>query len=102
MVRIVTGGTLTPPSSCRKHGRMKLRTLLVIWFASCVAAASHAAALPDYIRFTEDPAGARLEVAIRKFTLPSGQRLDLVGAVHIADASYYQEINRRFPSYDSV
>ncbi len=81
---------------------MKLRQLLVAVLASCVALASRAATLPDYIRYTEDAAGARLDVAIRKFTLPSGQQVDLVGAVHIADASYYQEINRRFPSYDSV
>lgn len=57
---------------------------------------------PDYIRFAEDAASARLEVAIKTFTLPSGQQVDLVGAVHIADAGYYQQLNQRFASYDSV
>lgn len=60
------------------------------------------APLPDYIRFAEDARSSRLEVAIRTFATPSGQQVDLIGAVHIADAAYYQELNRRFESYDSV
>jgi len=58
--------------------------------------------LPDYIRFREDATSTRLESAIRTVTLPSGQRVDLIGAVHIADDAYYQELNRRFGAYDSV
>ena len=45
---------------------------------------------------------ARLEVAIRTFTMPSGQRVDLIGVVHIADDAYYQQLNQRFGAYDSV
>ena len=58
--------------------------------------------LPDYIRYAEDPASARLEIPIKAFVLPSGQQVDLIGVVHIADAAYYQELNRRFAAYDSV
>ena len=58
--------------------------------------------LPDYIRFRQDATSTRLESAIRTVTLPSGQRVDLIGAVHIADDAYYQELNRRFAAYDSV
>src|SRR5690349_13867624 len=65
-------------------------------------AGSDADHLPDYLRYSEDPVSARLEVAIRRFSLPSGQTVDLVGAVHIADAPYYQELNRRFATYDAV
>ena len=61
-----------------------------------------AADLPDYVRFAEDRSGARLEVAIRTFAMPSGQTVDLIGVVHIADDSYYQELNGRFAAYDSV
>lgn len=32
----------------------------------------------------------------------SGRRIDLVGALHIADESYFSELNRRFTDYDSV
>jgi hypothetical protein len=75
---------------------------LVLLALSLLRNAAFAASLPDYIRYAEDANGARLEVAIKSFALPSGQTVDLVGAVHIADASYYQELNRRFTAYDSV
>ncbi len=62
----------------------------------------HADDLPDYVRYAEDRSSSRLEVAIRTLTMPSGQSVDLIGVVHIADDSYYQELNRRFDDYDSV
>jgi hypothetical protein len=62
----------------------------------------HAGELPDYIRFAEDAQSARLEIAIKTFTLPSGKKVDLIGVVHIADDAYYQELNRRFAGYDTV
>jgi hypothetical protein len=34
--------------------------------------------------------------------MPSGQQVDLIGVVHIADDTYYQELNRRFDGYDAV
>jgi len=80
---------------------MKFRLLALLasslWF-------HHAAAdeLPDYIRYAEDAKTSRLEVAIRTFTLPSGQNVDLMAVIHIADDSYYQQLNSRFPAYDSV
>jgi hypothetical protein len=58
--------------------------------------------LPDYIRFQDDEKSARLEIAIKSFKLPSGAVVDLVGAVHIADASFYADLNKRFDSYDAV
>jgi len=58
--------------------------------------------LPDYIRYAEDEKSVRLEIAIKTFTLPSGQKVDLIGVVHIADDTYYQELNKRFDAYDSV
>jgi hypothetical protein len=81
--------------------RMYRRLALLLAFALFQGAAL-AATLPDYIRYTEDGSSSRLEVAIKSFALPSGQKVDLIGAVHIADASYYQELNRRFTTYDSV
>ncbi len=62
----------------------------------------HADGLPDYVRFAEDKSSARLEVAIKTLTMPSGQKVDLIGVVHIADDSYYQRLNERFTAYDSV
>ena len=34
--------------------------------------------------------------------MPSGQKVDLIGVVHIADATYYAELNKRFDTYDAV
>jgi len=62
----------------------------------------HAGELPDYIRFAEDAKSARLEIAIKTFTMPSGKKVDLIGVVHIADDAYYQELNKRFDTYDTV
>jgi hypothetical protein len=76
--------------------------LLTICLSLGLQSISRAAELPDYLRYAEDGQSARLEVAIRSFTMPSGQKVDLIGAVHIADDAYYQELNKRFNNYDTV
>lgn len=78
--------------------------LALTWQAAAPAAESPAPPrpVPDYMRYAEDAKSARLEVAIRSFSLPSGQQVDLIGVVHIADDAYYQALNRRFTGYDSV
>lgn len=58
--------------------------------------------LPDYMRYAEDGRSARLEVAIRSFRMPSGQQVDLIGVVHIADDAYYEKLNQRLDRYDAV
>lgn len=70
--------------------------------AALGAAAAETPAAPDYMRYVEDSRAARLEVAIRSFRMPSGQQVDLVGVVHIADDAYYQRLNKRLEGYDSV
>jgi hypothetical protein len=79
-------------------------TIRILALLACLLCSrwSAGAGLPDYIRYQEDKATARLEVAIKTFALPSGQKIDLIGVVHIADAAYYQELNRRFGNYDAV
>jgi hypothetical protein len=81
---------------------MNARLLALLAILVSLGVHAHAGALPDYIRFAEDANSARLEVAIKTFTMPSGQRVDLIGAVHIADQAYYQKLNERFDAYDSV
>src|SRR5688572_21221020 len=58
--------------------------------------------LPDYIRFADDEKSARLEIAVKSFKMPLGAVVDLIGVVHIADASYYADLNKRFDYYDAV
>jgi hypothetical protein len=81
---------------------MNTRLLPLLAFSWCVHSASFAQGLPDYVRFSEDAESARLELAIKTFTMPSGQQVDLIGVVHLADSAYYQELNRRFDAYDAV
>jgi hypothetical protein len=81
---------------------MNIRILLLAAISTWFHGAALADGLPDYVRYAENKRSARLEVAIRTLTLPSGQTVDLIGVVHIADAAYYQGLNQRFAGYDSV
>lgn len=56
----------------------------------------------DYLRFVEDAKGASLQTAITRFTSKGGVTVDLVGAIHIADKAYYQDLDKRFTHYDAV
>lgn len=66
--------------------------------------------LPELLRITSEGKGAErinyLEVPLVRYTL--GARfskkatVDFVGAVHLGEVSYYQDLNNRFRRYDSV
>ncbi len=76
-----------------------------------VGAQSFATAAADsqsYIRVQRDSHGTptSLETAIVRF-VPQGNdhpglQVDLVGAIHVADKSYYEALNKRFENYDVV
>lgn len=85
--------------------RILFQAMLLLAVVPAAAPGAESAAarpLPDYMRYAEDSRNARLEVAIRSFRMPSGQQVDLVGVVHIADDAYYQLLNQRFEGYDAV
>lgn len=94
-------------------------TLAVIaWAAATDQAASpqtnqttekpKAAANTSFIRLVRDKDDnpIALQTAIVRFASPErreqGLTVDLVGAVHIAEKSYYQQLNRQFETYDVV
>jgi hypothetical protein len=56
----------------------------------------------DYVRFVEGDEGDSLETSIVRFESPQKVVVDLVGAIHIADKSYYDALNARFRDYDAV
>ena len=64
--------------------------------------------LDQYIRLTRDADDRplALETAVVSFQAADGQddqlRIDLIGAIHIADQSYFAELNRLFRKYDVV
>ena len=59
-------------------------------------------AKPDYVRITSDSKSNRLEVKVASFTFPDGRVVDLFGVVHLGDAAYYEEVDRRLAAYDAV
>ncbi|NLF72039.1 MAG: hypothetical protein GX575_23650 [Candidatus Anammoximicrobium sp.] len=58
------------------------------------------------LRTGEDQVPLALETAIVRFAATTdrgrGVQVDLVGAIHIGDKAYYEELNRRFLGYDAV
>ena len=75
-----------------------LAIFVLLWQAFAVAEdPSH-----DFLRFVEDAQGASLQTAVTSFQSKAGVVIDLVGAIHVADKAYYDELNRRFTQYDAV
>ncbi len=65
--------------------------------------AGEAVKAQPYLRFEEKAKGAALEVGvIRMQHKETGALVDLVGAVHIGDAAYYQQLNKEFKTYEAV
>lgn len=68
-----------------------------------LASFSLADAQPErrYLRYVED-AQPRLETSIVHLENAAGVKVDLIGAVHIADSSYFEQLNERFKTYEVV
>lgn len=83
---------------------MKLLAVLFccLPLSGMVWAAEPSKASTDYVRFVEGDEGDSLETAIVRFESPQKVVVDLVGAIHIADKSYYDALNARFRGYDAV
>lgn len=62
--------------------------------------------MQSYLRIVQEPGKKNspksLETSVRTFqsTDPNGVTVDLIGAVHIGEESYYQQLNDVFDSYD--
>lgn len=55
----------------------------------------------DFIRVDEDDAAARLQTSVTRFE-KDGASVELIGAIHIADKAYYDDLNKRFDGYDAL
>lgn len=53
----------------------------------------------DFIRIDEDEAAARLQTGITRYE-KEGVTVDLLGAIHIGDQGYFEELNERFEDYE--
>ncbi len=58
------------------------------------------------IKKTENGDPESLQVAIARYTFDQGEfkgaYVDLIGAVHVGTKEYYQELNKRFKTYDAM
>ncbi|NIP94957.1 MAG: TraB/GumN family protein [Akkermansiaceae bacterium] len=63
--------------------------------------AAEAAPATDFIRVDEDDKAARLQTAVTRYE-NEGVTVDLVGAIHIADKKYYEDLNRSFDRYEAL
>ena len=76
-------------------------SLPVSLFAQTAAPAPRATL--DSVRFLEKPDGcSELQTAIVSFQSAAGVTVDLVSAVHIADANYFRQLNQQLATYDAV
>ncbi|MDO5471634.1 MAG: hypothetical protein Q4F38_10075 [Akkermansia sp.] len=81
-----------------------LRFLLLFLSLCLTLAAAQPPAYPhSIVQHRVAPNGAEsLCTPVARYTDASGRTVDLVGAVHLADAAYYRNLNRAFKRYDFV
>jgi len=77
------------------------RLLLPVTLAFAVLSAA-AAEPTKFIRFVEEEQSDSLQTAVVSYESPQKAKVDLVGAIHIADKAYFDALNLRFKSYEAV
>ncbi len=83
---------------------IKTICLFSLFFISTAWSYQTALSEPEFIRLHEVADNKALQVSIVRYQLRQGgdQYVDLVGAVHVGDKQYYQDLNELFKSYDAV
>lgn len=83
--------------------------VLLVMFAAympVLAAEEKEAQAPEgqkFLKFVEEGKdGGKLEVAIASYKNDKGVKVDLIGAIHIADPGYYEALNKKFEGYDAL
>jgi hypothetical protein len=83
-------------------------TLAVGSFLSVPSMGQEDGKRPIFIRVDTDDEGKprALQTAVATYEIESGAfkgaKVDLIGAVHVGERSYYRDLNRRFKEYDAV
>ncbi len=100
------------PATPSMHNVAMKKSVTRVFLTTCAAMLAGWAALAlaqpagggDYIRHVSDESGTprALEVAITGFEGPSGARVELVSAIHVADRRYFAELDRRLAEYPVV
>ena len=85
-----------------------LSMLAVIGVVGYLVEGTRAVPMPAVLRITTDPASKseHLEVPLVRYAKSQGYgesvNVDFVGAVHLGEKSYYEDLNQRFKAYDAV
>ena len=80
-----------------------MKRLLLLPATLALAVLSAAAAEPTkFIRFVEEAQSDSLQTAVVSYESPQKAKVDLVGAIHIADKAYFDGLNLRFKGYEAV
>ncbi|HEY8747920.1 MAG TPA: hypothetical protein VIM11_08100 [Tepidisphaeraceae bacterium] len=88
---------------CRILRPVPALLVLLALVATAHAQKDEAATKTEFLKFVDDKSGGgKLETAIATYKNGDGVTVHLVGAVHIADQSYYDGLNQIFKDYDSV
>ncbi len=87
------------------------RRLWTLLLSICVATSSQAEEAqekesPEFVRIqkNDDDRPTMLQTAIARYVAADGRdlQIDLIGAVHIGEGSYYEELNEQFKKYDAL
>lgn len=85
-----------------ENTRMKIKmswARKVAALASLLVAGGDVGFAGDFIRVKETASAAKLQTAVFGYE-KDGVRVDLIGAIHLADRSYYEFLNTYFENYD--
>lgn len=81
---------------------MKLLMALVLCLTSALTADLRVGEKPtDFIRIDEDADSARLQTSLTTY-VRDGIKVTLIGAIHIADQVYFEQLNEEFKKYDRL
>lgn len=93
-----------------------IKSIIIPMFAACILPATAQDAAPakvipatkikdpnatKFIRVDRDEKNVRLQTGITSYE-KDGVTVDLIGAIHIADANYYTRLNKEFTNYESL
>jgi hypothetical protein len=79
-----------------------MKRFLLLQATLAFAVLSAAEEPTNFIRFVEEEQSDSLQTAVVSYESPQKAKVDLVGAIHIADKAYFDALNVRFKSYDAV
>jgi hypothetical protein len=92
-----------------RRRRFVLPVMVLVAAASAAAGSSRAAAAADevkepanFVRFTDERGGGRLETAVVTYVNDAGVELKLVSAIHIGERSYFEDLAKEFEARDAV